>query len=676
MKLVLTLLSWQPSLAGSEVRRRLPCSGGFWAREESVTTPYYALWDGRTGDMGGKVTSNLVIAPTNGTAAYHPSPDYYYSNHHPAASPSMGRDGMTPSVAAGVAGTAGKSSASAANSNKLGAVAYCIEATEHLTLVTAFFARQPPLSPLHGEISTTDGKSAGAGAEDRAAMNAWLTRFKELDLRLVHWKMNLPPQWADWHVSLKIDPNLTLCHLSHLTSMVLLHQHIAYPPPQWSSHIRPILPSVCSAAICELAVVDIVAISQKYLRYVGGLVCGQFAFCLFVAARFTLVHNRIGKSASTGSSTSNAPTVSLAPPFLVDDTPTSFVALLDSLDNISVRWRGYCIPENEGNDDNMTNKDSGGAHTSFQPKRRSQPLDLAAQYASRLRSLHQKAMGIGAFTGVPVATTEELTALLSTSSMEGLIDLKSSSHTRNELPGAAAPPAARYASSPLALSSTAARYASSPLALSSTAASHLRSPSVIHGGGVEMAGILQNPVPASVATGRTPAITPKTAMDSRNSVVSPSNGPDGSIVGYGSIRGGPVTANVSNVRIMPETPATAGTIFNMDMMAQQHSQQPNPLHHLGQHQAHPQLQPHDSHPQDLRQQHQHGQQPQHMQQQQERDRQQQQQQHQHQQHQQRQQQFGIDEEDEFAAMSHLLMGNQFLDMDRVLISNDTSFLLR
>ncbi|CAK7267140.1 hypothetical protein SEPCBS119000_002392 [Sporothrix epigloea] len=646
---------WQPSLAGSDVRRRLPCSGGFWAREESVTTPYYALWDGRTGEMGGKLTGSMAAAPVNGTAAYDSLHDYYYGNaHHPTTSPAMRRDGMTPSVAAGAAATAGKSSVSAANTNKLGAVAYCIEATEHLTLVTAFFARQPPSLSPPGETTTTDGTSSGVSLEDRAAMNAWLTRFKELDLRLVHWKMDLPPQWADWHVSLKIDPNLTLCHLSHLTSMVLLHQHIAYPPPQWSSHIRPVLPSVSSAAICEQAVADIVAISQKYLRYVGGLVCGQFAFCLFVAARFTLVHGRLGKSASTGASASNMPTFPSTSAISADDTPADFVALLESLDNISVRWRGYCIPDNEDTGQTLAENSGGDAQRSSRPKRRSQPLDLAAQYASRLRSLHQKATGIGALSGVPVATTEELTALLSTSSMDGLVDLKSSSRTTTN-------------ESFEAVNSVAAPSTTSPLALSSSAASHLRSPSVIHGGGVEMANILQNPIPATAAAGRTPAITPMTALESMHSVISPSNRPDGSIVGYGSIRGGPVSATVSNVRTMPETPTAAVHVFNMDMSAQQHSLQQNPLHHLGQH---PTL------PQDPRHQHQHGQEAQHMHQQQQQERERQQHQHQHQQHQQRQQQFGIDDEDEFAAMSHLLMGNQFLDMDRVLISNDTSFLLR
>ncbi|KAL1909017.1 hypothetical protein Sste5344_005148 [Sporothrix stenoceras] len=532
---------WLPSLTATDAHRRLPCSGGFWAREETVTTPYFALWDSREGESGGK-SSGSMAAPSNVTTAFHQSPDYYYGNaHHPMASPATARDGTTPSGPSATSGGGASSSTSAANANKLGAVAYCIEATEHLSYVSAFFARQPPPSPSLGETVTSAGAGAGVGAEDRAAMNAWLTRFKELDLRLVHWKMHLPRQWADWHVSLKIDPNLTLCHLSHLASMILLHQHIAYPPPQWSSLVRPSLPSVCSAETCEQAVADMVAISQKYLRYVGGLACGQFAFCLFVAARFILVHGRISRTALPGGSTSASgiPTISSTSSSSADDTPPSFFALLESLDNISVRWNGYCVPDEEENSAGNTTNTNGvtdnnnendqGTSPAGEPKPKRQPLDLAAQYAARLRTLHQKTTAIGADINTPVSTVDEMIALLSTSTMEGLIKMKPSPHTSDAMDAAAG-----------------ANATSTPSALSSSAASHLRSPSVIHGGGVEIAGILQNPVPASVA-GRTPAMTPMPAMTSLGSLASPANGPDGSIMGsYGSMRGGPVSANVSN----------------------------------------------------------------------------------------------------------------------------------
>ncbi|KIH90842.1 hypothetical protein SPBR_00087 [Sporothrix brasiliensis 5110] len=648
----------------------ISAGGGFWAREETVTTPYFALWDSRENEGGGKAIGSMA-APSTITTAFHQSPEYYYGNtHHPMASPVTARDGTTssgPSATSGGGGGGGSSSsAPAANTNKLGALAYCIEATEHLSHVSAFYARQPPPAPSLGETVTASGAGAGVGAEDRAAMNAWLTRFKELDLRLVHWKMHLPPQWSDWHVSLKIDPNLTLSHLSHLASMILLHQHIAYPPPQWSSLVRPSLPSVCSAETCEQAVADMVAISQKYLRYVGGLACGQFAFCLFVAARFVLVHGHISRTAlpggGGGTTTSGVPTLSSTSSSSADDTPPSFFALLESLDNISVRWNGYCVPDEEESGDSMNNmtgeqsRDNDGAPPpADETKRWRQPLDLAALYAARLRSLHQKATAIGADINTPLLAVDEMIALLSTSTMEGLFKIKPSPNAHDALDTAAAVGVAASTST--------------PSGLSSSAASHLRSPSVIHGGGVEIASILQNPVPASVAS-RTPAMTPMPAMTSAGPLTSPvNNGPDASIMGYGSMRGGPVSANVSNVRMVPGTPATAANVFNMDMVAQQHPHHQHPLHHQHQqqqqhpHQQH-QHQPPPQHP------HQHPPQPPPPQYPQHPQHTQQPQQHQ------QQQQPGIDEEDEFAAMSHLLLGNQFLDMERVMMRNDASFLLR
>ena len=49
----------------------------------------------------------------------------------------------------------------------VGAFAYCIEATESLSRVTTYFLQQ------------------GINFQDRQQVGNWLTRFKELDLRLV-----------------------------------------------------------------------------------------------------------------------------------------------------------------------------------------------------------------------------------------------------------------------------------------------------------------------------------------------------------------------------------------------------------------------------------------------------------------------------------------------------------
>ena len=103
--------------------------------------------------------------------------------------------------------------------------------------------------------------------------------------------MFLPQKWKDSNISrepsyVNMDPNLTLAHLTHDCSMILLHQHIAYPPADWKL-VR--LPSSCSAETCQLAAIEIANISHKYLKYtIGGLVNAPFAFCAFVAARLLL----------------------------------------------------------------------------------------------------------------------------------------------------------------------------------------------------------------------------------------------------------------------------------------------------------------------------------------------------------------------------------------------------
>jgi hypothetical protein len=104
--------------------------------------------------------------------------------------------------------------------------------------------------------------------------------------------MFLPQKWKDSNISRDIslvdmDPNLTLAHLTHNTSMILLHQHIAYPSPNWSELVK--LPSSCSAETCQMAAVETLSICQKYLKYTRiGIVNSQFALCAFVAGRVLL----------------------------------------------------------------------------------------------------------------------------------------------------------------------------------------------------------------------------------------------------------------------------------------------------------------------------------------------------------------------------------------------------
>lgn len=108
---------------------------------------------------------------------------------------------------------------------------------------------------------------------------------------VISWKMFLPQRWKDSNISrdvsfVSMDPNLTVAHLNHNASMILLHQHIAYPPVDWSGIVK--LPSSCSAETCQLAAVEIASIAKKFLTHTPGIVTGQFPFSAFIAARVLL----------------------------------------------------------------------------------------------------------------------------------------------------------------------------------------------------------------------------------------------------------------------------------------------------------------------------------------------------------------------------------------------------
>ncbi|RDW62209.1 hypothetical protein BP6252_11642 [Coleophoma cylindrospora] len=264
---------WNPSLTSADVHCRLPCDGGLWRRQEAVTTPYFGIWDNRAAKIG----KSLAAIPT----MYNEDSDVERS------------------------GNSSQSKLTFADISKLGAFAYCIEATESLSQITEFFLRQ------------------SIDVQNQQGVNSWLTRFKELDLRLVHWKMFLPQKWQDSNISedkasISMDPNLTLAHITHNTSTILLHQHIAFPPNNLKMLVR--LPSVCSAETCQLAARETASISAKYLKHTThGITNHQFAFCAFVAARILLVCWRVQFS----------------------ELDPAFASLVNSLQLMSLHWNGY-----------------------------------------------------------------------------------------------------------------------------------------------------------------------------------------------------------------------------------------------------------------------------------------------------------------------------------------------
>ncbi|KAF2830408.1 hypothetical protein CC86DRAFT_283479 [Ophiobolus disseminans] len=245
---------WNTSLTADDVHRRLPADGGYFTREEPVTTPYFGIWNKAAARIG----RSLANVPAQ------------YNEEDPVVE-------QPPGVGASPNSTNGCIDAS-----KLGAFAYCVEATESLSQVTTFFLQQ--------RINWQDKEHA---------VN-WLTRFKELDLRLVHWKLFLPPKWKDSNISadqavVDMDPNLTLAHITHNTSMIMLHHPIAFPPQEWNNYVA--LPRDCSAQTCELAAIETSNIVSKFLAHTPiPFVNAQFAFCAYVAAKALLFdHHATGR---------------------------------------------------------------------------------------------------------------------------------------------------------------------------------------------------------------------------------------------------------------------------------------------------------------------------------------------------------------------------------------------
>lgn len=110
-------------------------------------------------------------------------------------------------------------------------------------------------------------------------------------LTIDSWKMFLPAKWRDPNVppeaSTALDPNMSLAHITHNTSMILLHQRIGYPEPELKA-IK--LPNYYSAETCQSAAMETLNIARKYLENapIHMLLSPHFSFCLYVSARVLL----------------------------------------------------------------------------------------------------------------------------------------------------------------------------------------------------------------------------------------------------------------------------------------------------------------------------------------------------------------------------------------------------
>lgn len=285
---------WNLSLTSTDVKRRLPCEGRLFAAGQDLN----------------------VQAPYFGIA-----------DEDSRANPTV------PSVRP----------VDADDQALLGGFAFAIEATESLSLVTSFF--------LQHDIDPHDPRE----------LQLWLLRFKQLDLRLVQWKLFLPERWREACVlndNGDMDPNLTLAHMTHNTAVILLHQVIAFPLPDWeSARIR--LPSSSSTETCITAATEVATMAAAFMRNSELLTNAQFAFCLFICGRMFLAY-----------SSYNA--VPLA---------TAFDSLVESLQETARRWNGHDVDPNEHQGDEETR-------------------NLASKFARRLLEGRQQAQGRGKGSGI------------------------------------------------------------------------------------------------------------------------------------------------------------------------------------------------------------------------------------------------------------------------------------
>lgn len=179
--------------------------------------------------------------------------------------------------------------------------------------------------------------------------------------------MFLPQKWKDSNVSreptrVEMDPNLTLAHITHNTSMILLHQQIAYPSPDLSRIVK--MPSMHSAETCQSAAAETATITQKFLKHTSpdSLVNSQFSFCIYISARALL-----GQSRSIFSLRRRLTELPVHWKYYQTELAPDFWVLLSSLDEMSVRWAGPIF-------------------------RSKSSTSLAGRYCAQLRSLYEKSI--------------------------------------------------------------------------------------------------------------------------------------------------------------------------------------------------------------------------------------------------------------------------------------------
>lgn len=129
-------------MTADDVSRRLPADGICWYLETPVHTPYFGIWD----TSAGSIDTSLAFMPA--IASRTTARDVDATKSTSSEDGSGGAPAMT-------------------DLESIGGLAYLIEATESMRRIVTYFLRQ------------------NINFRDERQTTRWLTRFKELDLRLV-----------------------------------------------------------------------------------------------------------------------------------------------------------------------------------------------------------------------------------------------------------------------------------------------------------------------------------------------------------------------------------------------------------------------------------------------------------------------------------------------------------
>lgn len=145
---MLKCLSWNVGLTADNACRRLPMCGTHWNDEIEALSPFFEIWD----KSAAKMSNSIAFLPE-----HYPSPGHSIDGNGSDSQPSTMRTQRAHQVVGAI------------DMSTIGAFAYYIESLESLSRINKYFLQQ--------KINFNDPEE----------VSRWLTRFKELDLRLVQY---------------------------------------------------------------------------------------------------------------------------------------------------------------------------------------------------------------------------------------------------------------------------------------------------------------------------------------------------------------------------------------------------------------------------------------------------------------------------------------------------------